>query len=67
MSEQPVVAPPVIVLEPVLTLTVTGNATKGFAMDITSDLSEEMVGAILQQAADEVLGRNDRAAGAWGR
>lgn len=67
MSEQPVAEPVKVVLEPVLVMTITGNVDRGFEVDIQSALSREMVGALLQQAADDALGRNDRAAGAWGR
>lgn len=38
----------------------------GFAFDIESDLSAETLAALLREAADQIEGKQDRAAGAWG-
>ena len=38
-----------------------------FLPEVTSDLSPEIAEAILRQTADVIGGKNDRAAGAWGR
>lgn len=38
-----------------------------FALEIETDLTPETMAAILRAAADDVEGKNDRAAGAWGR
>lgn len=38
-----------------------------FALEIESDLTPETVAAILRAAADDIEGKDDRAAGAWGR
>ena len=38
-----------------------------FGVDIESDLSEETLAAVLRTAADQLEGKEDRAAGAWGR
>lgn len=53
--------------EAVLLLAVTGDANRGFEIEVQSELSPEIVEALLRQAADEVSGKNDRATGAWGR
>lgn len=46
-------------------ITADGGAALG--IHIESELSSEMMAATLRQAADQVEGRTDRAAGAWGR
>ena len=38
-----------------------------FVPEVSTDLSPEIVEAILRQTADVLSGKNDRAAGAWGR
>jgi hypothetical protein len=38
----------------------------GFGFEIESDLSAETLAALLREAADQIEGKQDRAAGAWG-
>lgn len=38
-----------------------------FGYDIDTELSEEIMGGLLRTAADVLEGKDDRAAGAWGR
>ena len=38
-----------------------------FGYDIDTDLGPEIMESVLRQAADIIGGKNDRAAGAWGR
>lgn len=52
--------------EPVAVVTVIPEGD-GFGLDIESDLSEETLAAMLRTAADQLEGKDDRAAGAWGR
>ena len=40
---------------------------ESFGVDIDCNLSPEILEALLRSAADTISGKNDRAAGAWGR
>jgi hypothetical protein len=51
--------------QPVAVVTVIPHGD-GFGFDIESDLSEETLAALLREAADQIEGKEDRAAGAWG-
>ena len=46
---------------------ISGNPDGSFGFEIESELSAEALEEILRAAADEVGGKVDRAAGAWGR
>ncbi len=43
------------------------TAGDGFAPDIETDLEPETLAAVLRAIADQIEGKDDRAAGAWGR
>lgn len=52
--------------EPVMIVEVFADGDS-FVPEVTSDLSPEVMEAILRQTADVIAGKDDRAAGAWGR
>lgn len=45
----------------------TAKGPGDFALEVESDLDEETLAALLRSAADQIEGKDDRAAGAWGR
>ena len=52
--------------QPVLVVEVFADGDS-FVPEVTTDLSVEVVEELLRQTADAISGKNDRAAGAWGR
>ena len=52
--------------EPVATIRVVPVDGGGFGLDVDSDLPEAMLASVLRSAADELTGRENRAAGCWG-
>jgi hypothetical protein len=61
MSDADDGAPVVMIVE------VRANRDGSMVPEIITELGPEVVEAILRQTADVVSGKNDRAAGAWGR
>jgi hypothetical protein len=48
-------------------IVITGLPDGSFGFEVESDLSPEVLAAVLKQATAAIEGRVDRASGAWGR